>query len=161
MASFEHDDIQGKTIIDFGTGTGRLAIGAALLNAKHVTGVDIDTEALRLAQENAILANVQVDWKHTDIMKLSGSYDTVLMNPPYGTRVKHADKIFLEKSFQLAPIIYSIHKSSTRHFVYRIVESHNRKITDVREIVLKIPHLFDFHKKKWADVDVDLYRITQ
>src|SRR5207249_4590335 len=40
MAGFEHNDLEGR-IIDLGTGTGRLAIGAALMSPAHVVGVDV------------------------------------------------------------------------------------------------------------------------
>ena len=52
MAGFEHNDLDGR-IIDLGTGTGRLAIGAALMVAKGVVGVDVDERALTLANQNA------------------------------------------------------------------------------------------------------------
>src|SRR3989441_9291066 len=55
MAGFEHHDLQGETI-DLGTGTGRLAIGAATMGSKRVVGVDIDERSIALARENAIAA---------------------------------------------------------------------------------------------------------
>ncbi len=51
MADFEHDDLDGR-VIDLGTGTGRLAIGAALMGAKEIVGVDVDEHALALAKES-------------------------------------------------------------------------------------------------------------
>ncbi|MBT5629597.1 MAG: 50S ribosomal protein L11 methyltransferase, partial [Oceanospirillaceae bacterium] len=39
-------DWQGKTVIDYGCGSGILAIGAMLMGAKRVLGVDNDTQAL-------------------------------------------------------------------------------------------------------------------
>ena len=48
-------DIEGKRVCDLGCGTGILAIGAALLGAASVTGVDIDERALAVARENADL----------------------------------------------------------------------------------------------------------
>ncbi|MHA0855760.1 50S ribosomal protein L11 methyltransferase [Paenibacillus sp. CMAA1364] len=42
----------GEEIIDVGTGSGILAIGAILLGAKHVLAVDLDPVAVHSAQEN-------------------------------------------------------------------------------------------------------------
>src|SRR5881392_1610971 len=103
MAGFEHDDLGGR-VIDLGTGTGRLAIGAALMGARETVGVDTDERALALAKENVETAGVIVEWVHSDIEKFNGRFDTVIMNPPYGTRTSHADTRFLEKAFLLAPV---------------------------------------------------------
>lgn len=42
----------GEKIIDVGTGSGILAIGAALLGARQVLAVDIDPDAVKVAKEN-------------------------------------------------------------------------------------------------------------
>ena len=151
--------MEGETI-DLGTGTGRLAIGAAIMGSKRVVGVDIDGRSIALARENAMTAGVQVEWFVSDIKEVVGRYDTVIMNPPYGTRSPHLDVMFLERAFELAPVSYSVHKSSTREFLRRFVGKRNRKVDAVRSISLDIPHLFPFHHKKWENVEVDLYRIS-
>ncbi|MEI8632433.1 50S ribosomal protein L11 methyltransferase [Vibrio sp. PP-XX7] len=46
-------DLQGKTVIDFGCGSGILAIAAIKLGAKQVIGIDIDPQALLASKENA------------------------------------------------------------------------------------------------------------
>src|SRR2546428_819788 len=58
MADFEHDDLDGR-VIDLGTGTGRFAIGAALMGAKEIVGVDVDEQALAVAKENAETVEVE------------------------------------------------------------------------------------------------------
>ncbi|MGA9854588.1 MAG: 50S ribosomal protein L11 methyltransferase [Gammaproteobacteria bacterium] len=49
----ESRDVNGKTVIDYGCGSGILAIAAARLGAKHVWAVDTDPQALTAAHENA------------------------------------------------------------------------------------------------------------
>jgi putative methylase len=159
MAGFEHHDLSGRTI-DLGTGTGRLAIGAAIMGANHVAGVDIDPKALQTARENAHTVNVNIEWVESPIEKVDGSYDAVLMNPPYGTRIAHADLQFLDKAFQLAPVTYTIHKSATRRYLTDFVEKRGRRLEETRNMVLDIPNLFEFHRKRSKGVDVDLYRIV-
>jgi len=46
------EDIQGKTVIDYGCGSGILAIAAALLGAKRVIGVDNDPQAVTATENN-------------------------------------------------------------------------------------------------------------
>ena len=159
MAGFEHRDLHGETI-DLGTGTGRLAIGAVIMGSMKVVGVDIDERSIALARENAIAAGVKVEWVVSDVDEVVGKYDTVIMNPPYGTRSPHLDVRFLKRAFELAPISYSIHKSSTRDYLRGVIAKKNRKVDDVRTMSLNIPHLFPFHHKKWENVKVDLYRIV-
>ena len=46
-------DMAGKTVVDFGCGSGILALAALKLGAKRVIGIDIDPQALQATQENA------------------------------------------------------------------------------------------------------------
>ncbi|MGC9403641.1 50S ribosomal protein L11 methyltransferase [Vibrio genomosp. F10] len=46
-------DLTGKTVIDFGCGSGILAIAAIKLGAKKVVGIDIDPQALVASKDNA------------------------------------------------------------------------------------------------------------
>ena len=47
------NDLQGKTVVDFGCGSGILAIGACLCGAKEVICTDIDPQALESTRNNA------------------------------------------------------------------------------------------------------------
>ncbi|MDX1770158.1 MAG: 50S ribosomal protein L11 methyltransferase [Planococcaceae bacterium] len=49
----------GDTVIDIGTGSGVLAIGSALLEAKHVHALDLDEVAVKSAKINVKLNKVQ------------------------------------------------------------------------------------------------------
>ncbi|MDC9580427.1 50S ribosomal protein L11 methyltransferase [Xenorhabdus sp. PR6a] len=46
-------DLTDKTVIDFGCGSGILAIAALKLGAKHAIGIDIDPQAIQASRDNA------------------------------------------------------------------------------------------------------------
>lgn len=54
-------DLNDKVIIDYGTGSGILAIAAMKLGAKKVYAVDIDTQALQAVEENAQQNNIKLE----------------------------------------------------------------------------------------------------
>jgi len=51
----------GETVLDWGTGSGILAIAALKLGAARAIGVDVDEEALRVAAANAQANDVAID----------------------------------------------------------------------------------------------------
>jgi putative methylase len=159
MAGFEHNDLDGETI-DLGTGSGRLAIGATIMGATDVLGLDIDKDSIEIALRNARKLGVDVDWVVGDLESVTGDFHTVLMNPPFGTRSPHLDIRFLARAFELAPVVYSIHKSSTRKFVVKFASENDRRVDEIRSLRMRIPHIFDFHRKNLSIIQVDLYRIS-
>ena len=82
------DELDGKEILDIGTGSGCIAISLAknLPNAK-VTALDISEEALIVARENAKLNNVEINFINADIFdyQTDKKYDIIVSNPPYVT----------------------------------------------------------------------------
>lgn len=52
-------DLSGKTVIDFGCGSGILAIAATKLGAAKVIGIDIDPQALLASKDNAARNGVE------------------------------------------------------------------------------------------------------
>jgi len=53
--------VRGKSVVDFGAGSGVAGIAALIAGAAHVTAVDIDVTALRVAECNAEENGVQLD----------------------------------------------------------------------------------------------------
>ena len=53
MAWLDAQDIQNKTVLDFGCGSGILGVAAAKLGAKSVISIDIDPQALLATRNNA------------------------------------------------------------------------------------------------------------
>lgn len=163
LAAYVYDDIINKTVMDLGCGTGRLAIGAALLGAKEVFGVDVDPIAVRVAQKNAEIMGVKekTHWIAADIDVIKGTFDTVLQNPPFGVQRRRADRRFITKSLELSSTIYSFHKGgeSNREFIKRFIEGHGGRVTNIFPLKMEIPRMFKFHTKRKRSIQVDLYRI--
>jgi ribosomal protein L11 methyltransferase len=53
MAWLDGQDIQDKTVLDYGCGSGILGVAAAKLGARRVTAIDIDPQALLATRSNA------------------------------------------------------------------------------------------------------------
>lgn len=69
MAEFEYGDIEGRTVLDLGCGTGMLGIAASILGAGAVVGVDVDAQALTTAAENAAEMEVDMDLVCCDVSR--------------------------------------------------------------------------------------------
>jgi ribosomal protein L11 methyltransferase len=68
----------GERVLDYGCGSGILAIGAARFGATHIDAVDIDPAAVQSTRDNASANGVQLNAGLPD--QASGRYDTVLAN---------------------------------------------------------------------------------
>jgi ribosomal protein L11 methyltransferase len=70
----------GEEVIDVGTGSGILAIGAIKLGAKHVLALDLDPVAVISARENVELNGLeqQITVKESDLLSVLGSQDPAL-----------------------------------------------------------------------------------
>ncbi|KAL4656634.1 methyltransferase-like protein 5 isoform X1 [Arapaima gigas] len=114
------DDIEQKLVADLGCGCGVLSIGAAVLNAGLCVGFDIDEGALDIFKRNSEEFDLtNIDVVQCDVCSLSSfakKFDTVIMNPPFGTKHnKGMDMQFLKTALSMArSSVYSLHKTSTR-----------------------------------------------
>ncbi len=154
-------DIAGKKVLDAGCGTGILGIGAKLLGAAEVVGLDVDEEALGVAMANARALGVDISLLTVDIGDFPERCDTVLQNPPFGAQRKHADEPFLEQALRVADVAYSFHNAGTEPWVERKVARLGGHVTDRLRFRFPIPHQFDFHRKEVVDIPVTLFRIAR
>ena len=74
-------DVEGKEVLDMGSGTGVLAIAAFLLGAGSVLAIDIEQWAYENTLENIDLNSAQVDVNKGDVNTIKGlSFDLILAN---------------------------------------------------------------------------------
>jgi putative methylase len=160
-ACYVHDDIQSKRVLDLGTGTGRLAIGASILGARYVVGIDVDPASIAYASVARKSFRADVDFVLGEIETIRGPVETVLMNPPFGTKKAHADLHFLDCALRLGKVVYSIHKSSTREFLKDWLRNRRFKCERIITTRIEIPYQFSFHRKPRRTVEIDAIRVTK
>jgi putative methylase len=165
-----HGDIEDKIVFDFGCGSGRLTIGAAMLGAKLVVGIDIDKSVIKIAKENLKRHEIYVSKKLPvffvvcDIKNWFGKADTIVQNPPFGIQNPHADRLFLERALECGKRIYSLHRGGykkTREFLTKLIEGCGGEVERILKFKFTIPYMFKFHKKPKVSYSVDLYIIKK
>ncbi|CAD6575176.1 MAG: hypothetical protein CYPHOPRED_005596 [Cyphobasidiales sp. Tagirdzhanova-0007] len=153
------DEIDKRTVLDLG----------------FCLGIDVDAAALATARQNLEEADIenQVEFLLADVAQLnnasplldrlkSAKFDTVIMNPPFGTKVKGIDMAFLEVAAKLANTsIYSLHKSSTREYIQKRAASLGFKGQVLAEMRYDLPKSMAFHKKGTLDIQVDFWRFER
>ncbi len=162
-------DIKNKIVADLGCGTGIFSIGSALLGAEQVSGIDKDQEALLQAQKNSkILGLTNIDFYKLDVVELprnlKDKFDTVIQNPPFGSQSrskKGADRIFMEKSLQLAPVVYSFHMAETENFLENYWHQLGSKITHKFYYHFPLPKIYHFHQKEVKEIEVIVQRVKR
>ena len=167
--AYLRNELSEKTIADLGAGTGILGLGCLILGAKKVFFVEKDEKAIDILKENIAFLEDRIDMdikKNCEIInkELSGfekKVDVVIQNPPFGTKNKHADKLFLEKAFQIADIVYSLHKTSTSIFVKAISQDFDFEIKDQQELSFPLKKTQEFHKKKIQRIEVTCFYMVK
>jgi ribosomal protein L11 methyltransferase len=127
---FEHD-LQGKSLMDMGCGTGVLAILASKLGAIEVEGVDIEEWAYLNSVENAAANEVKdIKFFHGDIAWIDGkSFDVIMANinrnillqdmQQYANSLNEGGKLFLSGFYETdIPVITEEGQKNGLNFVH-------------------------------------------
>lgn len=167
-AAYLGNEITGKKIVDFCTGTGFFAIAAAIYNPKIVIAIDIDKQALQIAKQNKkfvekILARkLKIRFLNKNVFNYKSKADTLFQNPPFAIEAKVPDIKFLEKAIETARVVYSLHqngRAKNREFIKSIVLKKQARVVWVKNYSFIIPHQFGFHRKPKIKIKVDAYKI--
>ncbi|KAI5191030.1 rRNA N6-adenosine-methyltransferase METTL5 [Nematocida sp. AWRm77] len=158
-----YGDIEGKTVLDLGCGTGMLSAACSLYGPESVIGVDIDFSLEETYAQNMQRMGAD-NWRFIcqDVLQSDLSHipacDTGVINPPFGTKQnKGIDARFLEVALSMCSTVYSMHKTSTRAYFQN---KYKDRCTVVSQMKFALPKSYKFHKKEIMHVDVDLLRVT-
>ena len=76
----DHPDIaKGKRVLDFGAGSGLLALAAAKAGARHVTAADIDPFAIAAIARNANANGVRIETTAQEMIGATDAFDLILV----------------------------------------------------------------------------------
>jgi putative methylase len=158
-----HGEIEGRTVLDLGSGTGVLACGAALLGASGVTGVEADAGAIAVAEANADRLGVAIEWVPGNVGDLPEPmrgrvFDTVVMNPPFGAQVPHADRPFVDAALVHGRSVYSLFNAGTLPFLERYIAGRGEVLETV-SARLVLPRSMAHHRKATVEIPVECVRI--
>jgi len=161
--AYQYGDIENKIVVDLGCGTGIFSIGAAIIGAKKVIGIDIDKKSIKIAKEYSKKINQKINFEIKNIGAVKVNCDTVIMNPPFGAQKSNinADRKFLEKAFEISSVIYSLHLTKTLPFIEKMIKSMGGKIYFSKIYNFPIKQTYNFHEKKVAKYNVSLLRILK
>lgn len=108
------ENLHGKTVLDYGCGSGVLAIAALLLSAQRAVGVDIDPQALIATRNNAQVNGVasQVDVFMPQDFTPSATADVVVAN------------ILANPLIELAPLLARSIRNGGRLVLAGLLERH-------------------------------------
>jgi putative methylase len=152
--------LEGRAVVDLGCGTGRLAIGAALLGAAPVTGVERDPAAAEVARRAARAASVTVEVVTAPVETWDRGADVVVMNPPFGAQSRHADRPFWDRAFALAHAsVFAFALADSRTFIARRAVARGAHILETRPVAWALERTFPHHTRRSVPISVDLWAI--
>ena len=158
LNAFAEGDFK-QEVVDFGCGTGRLAIGAAFLGAE-VSAIDIDNEAISIGKKYAEKKDLAIKWMEMPIQNWNRKIDTVIMNPPFGAQRPGADREFIQKALEVARKVWTIHLSDSSKFIDRFVEDNGGKIVACWEMEMELKRTMKHHSRESKKVKAILYHLA-
>ena len=152
--------LAGRSVVDLGCGTGRLAVGAALLGADPVIGVEVDSSLVPIARAAARAAKATVEFRVSDVAEWKKPADVVVMNPPFGAQTRHADRPFWDCAFSVARRSIGAFASSTsRTFIARLALDRGAHVVEVEPVRWDLPRTFPHHRSAMVRLPVDRWVI--
>lgn len=149
---FETEELVSKTInyikkffnnkiniLDIGTGSGCISITLKKeLSDVNITAVDISESALKLAKQNALENNCDIQFIQSDLFQnVHGKYDVIISNPPYISYNEEIDDIVKNNEPHLA--LYA--KNDGLYFYQKIISMASNYLNEKNMIAFEIGNL--------------------
>jgi len=144
------------SVLDLGSGTGRLAIAAALMGAHPVVGVEVDARLVPVARAAARAARAPVEFHVGEVAAWSRPADLVVMNAPFGAQRRHADRPFWDRAFALAEVgVGAFASRESRTFIARFALDRGAQVVEVEPVPWNLPRTFAHHRAAKVRLAVD------
>lgn len=159
-------DVTGRKVADLGCGTGMFAIACMIMGASSATGFDIDSQSLEAARKNAavLLSPDQVpavEFRKCEVADVSGHYDTVFQNPPFGSQARNADVPFIRKAMEIGDCVYTMHLVRTRGYLEQRFVELGGIIEFEKKFSYEMPRMFRFHTRESRRFELILFKVVK
>ncbi|MGB1585457.1 MAG: METTL5 family protein [Thermoplasmatota archaeon] len=153
-----HQDgcIASKDVLDLGCGTGTLSRGVHALGGR-VTGVDVDADAIAISAEH-----VDGDFHVADLADYDApAVDTVVMNPPFGSQRKYADRVFHQRAIEATAArrgsIWFLQQPVNERFLSAFYKEQGLEVERVGRWDYPLDARFSFHEETLRGIEVGGY----
>lgn len=160
-------DLKGKNVVDLGCGTGRFTLPIQKFYSNRILGVDIDLDAINVLIQLKKLKKLAIDILITPVeffepFQWNKIFQTTFMNPPFGTKRRGLDLLFLRQALEYSETTISLHKSNTktRELISNLGKQFGKKLDILATIDLPLAPSYRFHRKKQHFVCVDVMRLS-
>lgn len=159
-------DIEDRTVVDLGAGTGMFTLGAALRGPQQVVALELDGQPLRTAVENRrrVGTTTPIHWVQADATQPPLCVDeraTVVMNPPFGAQngQEGADRAFLQTAAEIARVSYSVHNADSQTFIEAFAADNGGEVTHAFAADFELERQFDHQTDQRREIETEVYRI--
>lgn len=83
-----------------------------------------------------------------DVSEFDIRCDTVIQNPPFGSRNRGADIRFIKQAMKLADVVWSIHPENSEEIITKAAQESGFEITHKIKMNLQLPMMYRHHRAK-------------
>lgn len=140
-----HEEKNINSILDIGTGSGAIAIALAKnMNKVSIDAIDIFESVLKIAKQNALLNNVEINFFQSDIFEnVTDKYDLIISNPPYISQDEY--ELLPEEIKDHEPRSALQAENNGLYFYKKILQNAKEHLTESGKIYFEIG--YDQHEK--------------